>query len=229
MVKKFETDMNRLKNDIYKKTFEYQRKYGFEINDSKHPTWNNEADAFKHALMNAYVTLSWNEPIAHATGNLYEQFEPYSSPEAETNMDLWNNQIGREVGVEIKRNLGSDIKYYNMDQLLDIAANMINKKLKNGELITNPSDKRNFHNMKYERLRDSDRVFYKGEYGTLDEKAQDRFSKVYVNQQVDNDYKLPSKDELNKRVLTGDLIYVHDYTRADGTDVRGYYRKHLTK
>jgi len=144
-------------------------------------------------------------------------------------MDKWNNQIGREIGVEIKKELGKDINDYSMDELLDIAASKINKSLKKGELITNPNDKRRYETMKYDRLKDSDRVFYKGEYGTLNKKDQDRFSETYVNQQVDNNYTLPSQEQLNKRVISGDLIYVSNYTRGDGTDVRGYYRKHPHK
>ena len=34
----------------------------------------------------------------------------------------------------------------------------------------------------------------------------------------------PSKKELNKRVRIGELIYVEEYTRSDGTTVSGYYR-----
>ena len=36
--------------------------------------------------------------------------------------------------------------------------------------------------------------------------------------------KLPSEMELKQRVNNGELIYVHNYTRSDGTQVSGYYR-----
>ena len=46
-------------NEVDRKTKEYQKKYGFEISDDpKHPTWNNEADAFKHAYMSTIEILS---------------------------------------------------------------------------------------------------------------------------------------------------------------------------
>ncbi len=32
-------------------------------------------------------------------------------------------------------------------------------------------------------------------------------------------------ENLDKRVKSGDLIYVDDYTRADGTKINGYYRR----
>ncbi len=41
----------KFKEDIFSKTMEYQKKYGFDISTGEHSTWNNEADAFKHAFM----------------------------------------------------------------------------------------------------------------------------------------------------------------------------------
>jgi len=38
---------------IHNQTVKYQRQYGFEIGTGEHATWNNEADAFKHAYMQA--------------------------------------------------------------------------------------------------------------------------------------------------------------------------------
>ena len=35
---------------------------------------------------------------------------------------------------------------------------------------------------------------------------------------------IPTEKELEKYTAAGDLIYVHPYTRSDGTKVRGYYR-----
>lgn len=32
-----------------------------------------------------------------------------------------------------------------------------------------------------------------------------------------------------KQVASGDLIYVQDYSRSDGTKVSGYYRTHKNK
>ena len=36
--------------------------------------------------------------------------------------------------------------------------------------------------------------------------------------------RFPTKEELDKRTRIGELIYVEDYTRSDGTKVSGYYR-----
>lgn len=35
---------------------------------------------------------------------------------------------------------------------------------------------------------------------------------------------MPTKAELDKRVRIGELIYVNEYVRSDGTKVSGYYR-----
>ena len=47
-------------------TSKYQKIYNFEINKDKpkNPTWNNEADAFKHTFMQAQLALLGNEEIA---------------------------------------------------------------------------------------------------------------------------------------------------------------------
>ena len=38
---------------IHNETVKYQKQYGFEMGTGEHATWNNEADAFKHAYMQA--------------------------------------------------------------------------------------------------------------------------------------------------------------------------------
>lgn len=35
---------------------------------------------------------------------------------------------------------------------------------------------------------------------------------------------IPRKAEVDKRTRIGELIYVKEYTRSDGTKVSGYYR-----
>lgn len=37
---------------------------------------------------------------------------------------------------------------------------------------------------------------------------------------------MPTKEALDKRVQTGELVYVSEYTRGDGTKVSGYYRSY---
>ena len=35
---------------------------------------------------------------------------------------------------------------------------------------------------------------------------------------------IPTKADVDKRTRIGELIYVEEYTRSDGTKVSGYYR-----
>ena len=37
-------------------TKDAQKKFGFQINTGKNPTWNNETDAFKHAFLSWYLS-----------------------------------------------------------------------------------------------------------------------------------------------------------------------------
>ena len=49
------------------------------------------------------------------------------------------------------------------------------KKMKEGELITNPDDKREFKNIRFERLKDNERVLYRGEYDKFNLKDRERY------------------------------------------------------
>lgn len=56
-IKKFKEMKNNqqkqedFKNEMIRKTWEYQKKFGFETSPRQgHEFWNNEADAFKHVF-----------------------------------------------------------------------------------------------------------------------------------------------------------------------------------
>lgn len=67
----------------------------------------------------------------------------------------------------------------------------------------------------------NNRVLYGGEVdiNNMDDDLQD----LFLDQMFDQE-KFPTKEELDKRTCIGELIYVEDYTRSDGTKVSGYYR-----
>lgn len=58
-------------NIMIKDTAKFQEKYGFEIG-SNGSTWNNESDAFRHAYMQAYLTLRYSDFTAELLGNYHE-------------------------------------------------------------------------------------------------------------------------------------------------------------
>ena len=213
---------------IHNETVRYQRQYGFEMGTSEHATWNNEADAFKHAYMQAVLSIDYGD-IASTVAGYKHEIECKETIPGERNMDLWNNKIGREVVQDMKRESGESWKYLTEEMKKDIAAKRIIHLMREGELITHPSDPRRFCNMDMERIKEKDKVFYKGEYDTLDEETQERMLRQYSRQLVDNGWKMPEKSELNKRVVSGELIYVNEYTKADGTKVSGYYRRKPSK
>ena len=63
--------------EIDAKTKQYQKIHGFEISsDPKHPTWNNEADAFKHAFMQAILAQRYTIPMSLVAGWFHEITEP---------------------------------------------------------------------------------------------------------------------------------------------------------
>jgi len=59
------------------------------------------------------------------------------------------------------------------------------------------------------------------------ETADKELIDLYADQLLD-DY-IPEKGELDMRVFAGDLIYVNNYQRQDGTKVSGYYRRRPAK
>ena len=129
---------------IINETIKYQQKYDFEIGKNN-STWNNEADAFKHTYMQAYLSLRTTEQIAKIIGDSHEKSgSNKGQPSGEENMDKWNNQQGREIANEIIKEYGIIAKTYDDDKLGDIIAEKINQRMKEGKLITNPNDKRKF-------------------------------------------------------------------------------------
>ena len=133
--------------EIDAKTKQYQKIYDFEISsDPKHPTWNNESDAFKHAFMQAILAQRYTIPMSFVAGWFHEiDGTIKGQPVSELNMDLWNNKIGREIFNEVKWELmGKKRKDYPSKRIEDIYAQKIVERMKNGDLITNPNDKRQF-------------------------------------------------------------------------------------
>lgn len=67
----------------------------------------------------------------------------------------------------------------------------------------------------------NNRILYSGEVNIEDMKEE--LSDLFL-EQIFSMEKFPTKEELDKRTRLGELIYVHDYVRSDGTKVSGYYR-----
>ena len=60
-------------------------------------------------------------------------------------MDSWNNNQGREIAREIQKEYGDNFMKLSQQQRDDIIAVKVMQKMKDGQLITNPSDNRKFN------------------------------------------------------------------------------------
>ena len=229
-VKKFaEGAARQTFNDIVlNATYKAQKKYGFDMTKHEYSysnTHNNEADAFKHAYMAWHLAWYYGDKRAKELGDMHEDETP-NAPAYERNMDLWNNEIGREIAYEMKNKLGDSADILGTDWASDIASQKIWEKMQQGQLITNPiTDRRKFENMELERLTENDRIYSDGEFRNFDEKVKALYYEKYMDYVINNKWEIPSVENLDKRVKNGELIYVDNYTRSDGTKVNGYYRR----
>lgn len=131
-------------NEMVDKTWKYQKKFGFETSPRKgHEFWNNEADAFKHAFGSAKMSLNMGT-WGSLAGGVYHESQTPNNPPGEWNMDSWNNDQGRKIVKDIYKEYGDKFNSFSQDRKEAIIAAKVMMKMKNGELITNPSDKRQY-------------------------------------------------------------------------------------
>ncbi len=222
------TSRKKFNQAVLDATVKAQKKYGFDMTKKSYSnsnTHNNEADAFKHAYLSWLLSYKYGgDFVAEQLGNFHENETP-KAPLEEKNMDLWNNAMGREIAYNMKRELGDDYDLLGDDWASEYASRKIYEKMRKGELITNPNDKRRYENLELELLNEKDRVYSDGEFRNFDEKVQALKMSKYMDYIVDNNWEVPTEKNLNKRVQSGELIYVENYERSDGTKVHGYYRR----
>ncbi len=76
-----------------------------------------------------------------------------------------------------------------------------------------------------EILKTKNRILHQGEINPNDLKKGTPLYDLYIQNIISNK-PMPTKAELDKRVRIGELIYVNEYVRSDGTKVSGYYRSY---
>ena len=99
------------------------------INEFSHGFADNDIEAFRHAYVSGVFAQEYSEKIADILGWLNE-WDSVGSPAGGTNMDLWNNKVGRKLGLKAK----------SRNELADL----VKKALENGELIVSLDDPRKF-------------------------------------------------------------------------------------
>jgi hypothetical protein len=105
------------------------------INELTEEFFDNDVDALRHSYVSGVFTQEYGESAAEIFGRLNEAYPggsiSNSNFENSTNMDLWNNSIGRKYGEKFKTRK-------------ELFNNLL-KALKNGELIIDPnSDSRKY-------------------------------------------------------------------------------------
>ena len=135
------------KDKYFNDTVKYQKQYGFDMGTGEHATWNNEADAFKHAYMQAHSRIFYGKPISISSAYLHERNgnKYQGQSKGEENMDFWNNKIGQEIGEEIEKELKGMKNNFTKEQIEDWIAYKVMQRMKAGQLITNPNDKRKYN------------------------------------------------------------------------------------
>lgn len=182
-----------------------------------------------------YGTLTSN------IGGYKHELDSKLQPQDESNMDLWNNEIGRDIGKKIKKQTMLKKKSeYPKEKIEDMIAEEIMKKMKKGDLITSPKDKRIYnvgpfsvyniskHMKKFgitgfaSNIPDG-KIFTAEEIGQM---SSNEFleNEDYINMQM-KEMGIPNNFEAKKELNNGSMIWVDDYKRDDGTQVKGYYRR----
>ena len=212
-------DKNYSQN-LYAKTKKYQKIYDFNIGTGKNDTWNNEADAFKHAFGSADLALKTTIPVSKFIGDIHEKQNP-NNPSGEENMDKWNNRVGRLIAKEIKKEYKDRLKQMTEEEIEDVIAKKVMQRMKLGKLIISPNDKRKFTGFASDIP--EDKIFTAEEIGNMTNEEFEE-SEDLIYEQLKN-YGIPKNFEAEEKARMGELIWVSSYTRDDGTEVRGYYRR----
>lgn len=129
--------------DYYIDKAEYYRSL-FGLDPYSHPmiSADNETDAFRHAFLMASLARKYGNFTANIIGNMYE----YSNNNPDTvqakEMDLWNNRIGREIGLKVADELRGFENTFSDEHIEDMIAIKVYNALKSGEMVSSVDDKR---------------------------------------------------------------------------------------
>lgn len=131
----------------------YWPKYHFERGIGNIKGWNNETDAFRHVWEAAYTSEKYGELISKIGMSIHEinGKNHYGQLDNEENMDKWNNQVGYEIGNEIRQKFKSIRNYFSDEQIEDFIAHEVMVRMNAGDLITHPDDPRKFKD--YEKIK----------------------------------------------------------------------------
>ena len=222
---------------VFDATTKYQKKYGFDIGTGEHATWNNEADAFKHAYMQAQLSLWTGKHISKALGDFHEfqGNKTMGQSKEEYNMDNWNNEQGREIAREIIQQYGV-LSTVPSQKINDIIAEKVVKRMKEGKLILSPNDSRKYENYKNNNYHSAKTTGQAAPINQLTSSfsgytnpltgSNHIFTQEEIDRMSSEEFAKYEKEiDAQVKAMNGSgVVYVNSYTRADGTKVKGYYR-----
>ena len=94
---------------------------------------------------------------------MYHEYQTPKNPPLEWNMDSWNNNQGREIAKEIQKEYGDKFNDFPRQKQEDIIAAKVIYRMRNGELITNPTDPREYNGKIENIVKKHPEIFKEGE------------------------------------------------------------------
>lgn len=306
-----------ISDEFEEKAMEYRKLLGLDAELEPNSTaQDNETDAFRHAFLSASLARKYGSLAANLIGNQHEYNPKNPDKTSAVEMDLWNNRVGRKIGLQVADEIKGMEKLYSEKEIEDLMAIKIYNALKKGDIISGVEDPRILkgsvsknvvrdissyfetqgelldkrkrtqppsHSLKQMlsaqkeklfKLQDSLGQSVKNKNENENENAQEKDkvkkgvslpdekdkifdenadlaeykneitndNKIFTAEQIDNmsddEYEknvkaiiyqrktigVPTKEQAQKAVKNGGLVYVKGYSRSDGTDVKSYYR-----
>ncbi len=189
------------------------------MNLKSHSFHNDSVDAFRHAYSSAIMTLEWGELADSLLGLAHEL--KHKNPTDERMMDLYNNEVGRDIATNFLSNIENS-KFKGEYAIKERIAQEIAQAVKDNKTVNSLDDKRiqtAIKNKKSHPLR----VYTREE---IDKMSLDEFAtnEKDILKNISQG-KILTKAEADNQVQSGNLVWVDDYVRDDGTQVSGYYRR----
>ncbi len=208
------TNEKELMEQLMTESHNFAKKHGL-VSSTNH---NDAVDGFRHTYSSAYLVYKYGSLATKVEGNMHELLG--QNPSNEKVMDYYNNQVGREIGERLKKDM-KNLKFNSEDEIKQYLAFQVNSAIKEKKVITDLKDKRieaTLKNMPDHPLR----VYTREDIDKMTSKEFEKNEKAIMKQMKEKG--VPTNAEAQKAVTSGDMVHVQGYTRADGTEVKSHYR-----
>jgi len=192
------THANSEFRQLMKEGHDFAKFYGY----SSSTNHNDSVDAFRHTYSNAYTAYKNGKLASKIIGDSYEILS--QNPSKEKAMDYYNNQVGREIGEKLSKNI-SNMKFKNEDEIKQYIAFEVDRAIQEKRVITDLKDKRieaTLKNMPDHPLR----IYTREDIDKMTKKEFKNKEKAIMKQMSEKG--VPSKAEANAKVESGDGHWV---------------------